>query len=52
MVIRSPGPASYLELMCQDYVAHVVSPQLELMLSSLHFRFKLQQQLLGQKSQE
>lgn len=48
----SPGRDSYLELMGQDYVAHVICPQLELVLPSLNFRFKLQQQLLEQGSQE
>lgn len=38
--------------MGQDYVAHIISPQLELMILSLNFRFELLQQLLEQESQE
>lgn len=41
--------ACYLEFVCQDNTAHVVSPQAELMLPLLHFRLKLLEQLLKQK---
>ena len=41
--------ACYLEFVCQDNTAHVVSPQAELMLPLLHFRLKLLEQFLKQK---
>lgn len=41
--------ACYLEFVCQDNTAHVVSPQAELMLPLLQFRLKLLEQLLKQK---
>lgn len=49
---KSPSRDGYLELMGQDHIAHVICPQLELVLPSLHLRFKLQQQLLEQVSRE